>query len=1231
AYALIPEDERARVHLQIGRLLSARTTQEELEDRIFEIVNQLDRGASLMTSREERERLAEKNLLAGNRAKASAAYASALDYFVAGAELLAEDCWERQYELTFALALRRAECEFLTGALEAAETRLAMLASRAGSIADAAAVTCVRVALYVILARPDLGVESCHEYLRRVGVRWSPHPSDEETREEYERMWRSLGSRPIEALAHLPPMLEPGARATMDVLTSWIGAAWFTDDNLVALGVARMVNLSIEHGNCDASCIAYVYVGAMLGLRFGDYGSALRFARVGLDLVDQRGLFQFKARVYHCFGRQILPWTTHLGNSLDYLRRAFEVAQATGDLEYSSYAFYGLITHLLACAAPLDDVEQHAESGLELARKTKFGLFADIVTIQKQLVRMLQGKTRDVSSFDDDAFEERLFERHLENDPQRALATCRYWILKLQGSFLSGDYGGALDAASKVPPLLWTTGSLFETAEYHFYCALALAARGVGPREDRESQREAICVHLRQLELWAQNCRENFADRAALVGAELARLDGEPERAADLYERAIRAARESGFVHNEAIGYETAARFYRARGFGLIAETYLREAKGRYQRWGAEGKARQLGRLNEQLAQPKSVESAGTLALRGEQLDLLSVIKASQTISGVMLRDQLLRTLLRVVLEEGGARRARLVLSRQKELEVAAELALDEDAAQTQLFDTGGGEASSRVPKSILDYVQRTEERVLLDDALADAGRFASDPYFELAHPRSVLCLPIRRQAKVVALLYLENDLVPGAFTPEHLIALELLAAQAAISLENALLLEREHTGRVEAEAAEQRAVLLGEATATMSSTLDYEGVFGTLTRLCARSFADWAVIDLYEAGTTVRLAGAHRAPEKEPLLRELAEHYPARPGTAFPATKVFESGAPIQLASITDEELRAFTADAHHAELLRRLGMRSAICVPLLARGTRLGALTLVAAVPNKFGPADLELAMELGRRFAMAIDNARLLEDTRRALRLREEFFALASHELRTPLTSLRMGLDILLHVTTAKTSVSPEAMSRTLDRVMSKLAQLERLTSELVDVTRIEQGPLVLHRTPIELGTLVRRGVEQFDLELAAARCTVSVDCDEPVTGMWDSSRLEQVVTSLLTNAIKFGAQHPIEVRIRQVDGIARLDVTDHGIGIDRSRLPHVFDRFERAVSLMSYGGLGLGLYITRAIVIAHGGTIHVESELGIGSTFRIALPCRPPESPEGSGTASAMIGDCVSSRS
>ena len=515
-----------------------------------------------------------------------------------------------------------------------------------------------------------------------------------------------------------------------------------------------------------------------------------------------------------------------------------------------------------------------------------------------------------------------------------------------------------------------------------------------------------------------------------------------------------------------------------------------------------------------------------------------------------------------------------------------------------------------QMPESLLKYVQRTEERVLLDDAADDAGRFSGDPYLARARPRSVLCLPIRRQAKVVALLYLENDLVPGAFTPERLLALELLAAQAAISLENALLLEGEHAGRMEAEAAERRASLLAEATAVMTSTFDYEGVLAALTRVCVRAFADWAMIDLQEGDRTVRLAGAHRDPEKEPLLRELAERYPAGAGSRAPATTVLESGAPLLLSHVGDEEVRARAVDEHHAELIARLGTRSVIVVPLVARDTTLGALSLASASPGRFGTADLEVAAEIGHRAALAIDNARLLRETQRAVRLRDDFLSVASHELRTPISSLMLTTDRLLHARAVGKPIPQEALYRSLERLKHGTNRLRRLTDELLDVTRIERGRLELDPVTVDLGALARQVVEDLKFDLGAAGCPTRTEIEEGVAGVWDPSRLEQVITNLLTNALKFGQGHPIEIRVHNAGAAARLTVRDHGVGIDPGRQPFVFDRFERAVSSRNYGGLGLGLYITRRIIQAHGGTVTVESEPSQGATFTVTLPWAAP---------------------
>jgi signal transduction histidine kinase len=444
-------------------------------------------------------------------------------------------------------------------------------------------------------------------------------------------------------------------------------------------------------------------------------------------------------------------------------------------------------------------------------------------------------------------------------------------------------------------------------------------------------------------------------------------------------------------------------------------------------------------------------------------------------------------------------------------------------------------------------------------------------------------------------------------------VALELIAAQVAISLENALLLEREHGGRVEAEAASRRALILGEATALVSSTFDYKGVFDALTRLCARELSDWAVIDLVDHDRIVRIAAAHRDPVNEPLMRELSQRYCPRFGVPSTATGVIERGTPTHLPDVAPEEVRRLCVDDRHCEIIKTLGARSGLSVPLVVREARVGALSLGSATPNRFAEADVELVAEIGRRTALAVDNARLLVETQRAVHLRDQFLSTASHELRTPITSLKLIVESLIHRTGAR-PLAPAASSDRLQRVLRSTNRLEHLVDELLDVTRIEQGQATVSPAEMDLAALVREVVQHFELDLARAGCRLSVNCPSPVVGSvvghWDASKLEQVVTNLLANAIKFGAGRPIEVMVRDAGQAVELQVKDHGIGIAADDLPKIFDRFERAVSSTHYGGLGLGLYLVRSIVESHGGAISVESGVDEGSTFTVRLPRTPP---------------------
>jgi len=803
AYSLIPEELRAEAHLRIGRLLAAHTPAEKREEAIFEIVNPLNRGAALITSRGDREELAELNLIAGKRAKAATAYASALKYLSIGAALLPRACWGRGHELAFALEYHRAECEFLTGNLTEAEQRLSMLSRRAGNLADRAAVTCLRVNLFTTQDRCDRSVQIGLKFLRSVDVSWPRHPTKDEIRQEFQRIWQQLGSRSVAELIDLPLMTDSGWQARMNVLTMLLPPALFTDENLFCLIVARMANISLERGNSDGSCLAYVWLGLLLGPHFNNYKAAFEFGQLGRDLVEKRALDRFRARVYLDFSHVVNPWKQHARFGPALVRRAFDAANELGDLTFAAYSSCNLVSALLATGDPLADVQSEAEKQLQFARKARFGLIADIITGQLRLVLQLRGLTPTFSSFNGPNFDEHDFERGLDQDPGGAVATAWYWVRKLQGRVFADDRPGALEAAAKVAQFLWTIPSHLEVAEYHFYGALARAAYyDTASSNTRPSLLQALRAHHKQLELWAQHCSENFANRVALAAAEIARLEGRQVDAELLYEQAIRSAGANGFVHHEALANELAGRFYAARGLEKIAHVYLRDSRYCYLRWGALGKVQQLEQRYPALAEQSSPRTAVMIGTSVEQLDLGTVMKASQAISTEIVIEKLLGTLMTMAVEHAGAERGLLILQRGGEHRIAAEARPGSNGVEVQLRQALITPAA--LPESLLLCVLQTQRTVILDDA-SSQSLFSEDPYILEKRPRSVLCLPLLKQGKLIGALYLENNLAPRVFTPKRLAVSELLASQAAISLDHARLyaeLTQENSDRKKAEEA---------------------------------------------------------------------------------------------------------------------------------------------------------------------------------------------------------------------------------------------------------------------------------------------------------------------------------------------------------------------------------------------------------------------------------------------
>ena len=785
AYALIPIEQRAAMHLRLGKALVAHTPPGKLDEAIFGIVSQLNRASSLLIAPEERERLAEFNLVAGKRAQASSAYLSALHYLTTGAALLTEDSWRRHHELSFALELARAHCEFASGAIAEAEQRLHGLSIRAATATELAAVACLQVDLYQGVGRSDEAVAVGLRSLRQLGFDFPEHPTEADAQRAYDDIWIRLGDRAIEDLVNLPRMSDPESLAALELLNSIVvPSKFFGSRHLFAVILCTAVSLGLERGHSGASCFAYVQLGS-LATYLGHFDAGYRFGRLACELVERPEWQSFRARTFQTFGI-VVPWTQPVRNAREFLVRGFDLASRFGEISYAAYACNQLSTNYFVAGDPLIEAQEQAERGLAFVRKVGSRTVEASLLGQLGVIRCLRGLTTGLGAFDDAAFRESDLERELAGNPALALSECWYYIRKLQARFFAGEYADALQAALRAQPMVRSALPLFEFIEYHFYAALCCAAvYETASSEDRESHFARLTEHLGKLDTWALHCPENFANRSALVGAELARIEGRETDAERLYQQAIRSARASGFVHNEALACEVAARFYAARGFEDIAEMYLERARDRYLRWGADGKVRQLDRLYPHLVAPERPRPAAIIGSPVQHLDVASVVKASQALSSEIELPKLIERLMTIAIENAGADRGLLILPSGDEYLIRAEARATGDQIEVAMRQDPITPVAC--PESLVRYVIRTQENVILDDA-SKPNLFSGEDYLRDRRSKSILCLPLMKQRQLTGILLLENALTSHAFAPARITVLELLAAQAAISLENTRL-----------------------------------------------------------------------------------------------------------------------------------------------------------------------------------------------------------------------------------------------------------------------------------------------------------------------------------------------------------------------------------------------------------------------------------------------------------
>ncbi len=1217
AYGLLSEQRRPALHHAIGRRLLD-LAGDQLDESLFEIVDQLDLGEAHVVDDAERRSLVELNLAAGQKAKASAAYRAAFEYLTVARRHLGAQAWEDQHELTFAVHRELAESAYLAGEHATAEEVVETSLEHAPSKVAQADLYGLRVLAATVATDWSRALRWGREGLSVFGLEWPLEGLADAIEAEVAAVMRNLGERRIEDLVHEPDVEDADIRASMRLLSLLGAPAYFSGAEQLIFLFARAVNLSLMHGPSPYSAFAYVLYGGIHNALTGQYDIGYAFGKLALALAQRFGNRAEECRTLEVYGVLVHHWKAPLRDGLPLLKEGFRAGVESGETAFAAFSLNAFLINALPSGMPLNELLDEAAVALDFATTQKNRTSVEITFAQRQIARALTGATSTPDSFDDAEFVEASF---LEEAGRHETALGHYWVAKLQHAYLTGDYESAFKCSREAERrILKGILGMITSAEHVFYTALATAAAAPSSPSELSSSLAQLRTLQDKLVNWTGHCPQNFSHKVSLVGAEIARLERKPGEASALYRAAIDEAHRQRFTQDEALAHELRARFLLGENEPAFAAVHVRLARDRYRQWGATVKVWALEREFSDCFRPESLSQR-----RGISLDEMALIKASQAISIETTPERVFEQILRVVVEVAGAQRGALILPAKDGLmvhgriEAAAEVSVSLAAMPLeQCLD---------LPAAILRYVVRTKEFLLLSDA-ATASLFAGDPVVRQRKIQSVLCIPLIKQSTVLGLIYLEHNAMAGAFTDDLVEIGRVLAAQAVISLENSTLLEKlqQLTGALEARVVDRTRQLTDQIAARDKAETALRITEARQALLLELSDALRTLSDPLEMRqAAVRLLGEHLGLARtyffsverdtdggwvhviesgyrsDPALDEFVGPHALRDF----GEEMFESFARGEVISVADvQDLHGLTEPQRAA--YRAVGATAFVNVPLLRDGKYTAGIGGHDTRPRQWTPNEFDLIREVATRTWTASERARAEVALREADKQKDEFLAMLAHELRNPLASISNASELLTRTVT--TSPLTDGALALLKR---QTKQLIRLVDDLLDLSRIARGRITLEQTSVEIGDVIDQAVEtvQALLREKSQRLFVA-KAAHAVHVHGDRTRLVQAFSNIIHNAVKYtdpGGE--IHVEVLDSDAEVAIKVQDNGTGIAPTLLPHLFDLFVQSERTLdrSQGGLGIGLSVVKRLIEMHRGSVQAASPgVGRGSTFTIRLP-------------------------
>lgn len=782
-YAMISEDRRKSLHLQIGRLLLETIDNDQLPNHIYQVVNHFNHGVGMIKDR-ERVHLAELNLMAGRKAVDSQAYTQALEYYRTGEELMPESAWQNHYSLIFALAKGQMECEYFNRHFDRAEKRFQSLVRRAETDADRAEIYMVKMIMLASLARHEEALEIGIGGLRLLGVNLPDAAGRFSVLKSMIATQLKLHKYGIDDLLNLPQIDDRRLLLTMNLLINLCFSAFLCSPYVAIVSSLRVVDLSLKFGNSKASPFGYMIYGASLCAVFRNYEKGRRFGDMALTANDRFGAPALTPKLLLFYGAGISIWTEHINKGLQVHRRGVKTALETGDTNYAVYHIQSVLIFLIVSGAPLDGVASECKKYFQFVKNSKDIGALNYLRSVRYYTRRLGGEDAGQSTGDAEPFDEARHIANMEKDGIQIILL-RHFLLNLRLFYIMGDIKGALEAAEAARKLLHYHLGTIILPEFYFFHALALAAAYPETKKvKRVLCRRRVKEYRDKLNTLARKCPDNFEHKYLLVYAEYERICGRDMTAMAFYHRAVRSARENGFIQHYAIANELASKLYHERQFDEIARICLTQARDGYRKWGASAKVAALE--NEFPEIPAGKLPDKTLPTF-DSLDFSAIINALQAISTDLVLEDLLKSLMYNMLENAGATKTQFLSLKANQMYLEAEHTVN--SREAQVFESMRADSRTELFSPVLNYVRQTGKLMVLEDAAAQTD-LSVHPYMQKYQPRSVLCLPVLRQTQLVALLYFENRIAPAVFTPAKVEVLQLLSSQAAISLENARLYE---------------------------------------------------------------------------------------------------------------------------------------------------------------------------------------------------------------------------------------------------------------------------------------------------------------------------------------------------------------------------------------------------------------------------------------------------------